>query len=33
MLLTVNFEMTDRRRKRPKIVPIAGMDFVPQLIM
>ena len=32
MLLTTNFEMTDRRRKRrPKVVPRAAADFVRQL--
>ena len=29
MLLTTNFEMTDRRR--PKVVPRAATDFVRQL--
>ena len=27
------FEMTDRRRRRPKVVPRAAADFVRQLIM
>ena len=32
MLLTTNFEMTDRRRRRrPKAVPRAATDFVRQL--
>ena len=37
MLLTTNFEMTDRRRRRrrrrrrPKVVPRAAADFVRQL--
>ena len=38
MLLTTNFEMTDRkrrrrRRRRPKVVPRAAADFVRQLKM
>ena len=28
-----NFEMTDRRRRRTKVVPRAAMDFVQQLII
>ena len=37
MLLTTNFEMTDRRRRRrrrrrrPKVVPRAAADFFRQL--
>ena len=32
MLLTTNFEMTERRRRRrPKVVPRAAADFVRQL--
>ena len=31
MLLTTNFEMTERRSKRPKVVPRAAADFVRQL--
>ena len=34
MILTTNFEMTDRRRRRtrrPKVVPRAAADFVRQL--
>ena len=33
MLLTTNFEMTDRRRRRLKVVPRAAADFVRQLKM
>ena len=33
MVLTTNFEMTDRRRRRPKVVPRAAADFVRQLKM
>ena len=33
MLLTTNFEMTERRRRRrrPKVVPRTAADFVRQL--
>ena len=31
MLLTTNFDMTERRRRRPKVVPRAAADFVWQL--
>ena len=33
MLLTTNFEMTEKRRRRPKVVPRAAADFIRQLKM
>ena len=31
MILTMNFGMMDRRKRRPKVVPRAAADFVRQL--